>query len=61
MSRLVDKVFEKQLMNLENSNFELTEKKVRLQISLETVRKINIEIVLSIEGQRLRITQRLTI
>jgi len=26
MSRLVDKIFEKQMMNLENSNFELTEK-----------------------------------
>jgi hypothetical protein len=31
MSRLVDKVFEKLMMNLENSNFELTGKKGRLQ------------------------------
>jgi predicted transcriptional regulator len=30
MSRLVDKIFEKLTMNLENSNFELTEKGVRL-------------------------------
>ena len=32
MSRLVDKIFEKQMMNLENSNFELTEKWVRLHL-----------------------------
>ena len=30
-SRLVDKVFKKHLMNLEKSNLELTENKVRLQ------------------------------
>jgi hypothetical protein len=39
MSRLVDKVFEKQLMNLENSNFELTEKKVRLHYQFGNCQK----------------------
>jgi len=31
-SRLLDKVFAKLTMNLQNSNFELTEKKGRLQL-----------------------------
>lgn len=42
MSRLVDKIFERLTMNLENSNFELTEKRVRLQFDIEIIQNYHI-------------------